>query len=241
MSTHRHIYSDLDTAAEACARFIEGLLEDVLAGQELATLAVSGGSSPKLLFAKLAASGFRWDPVHLFWVDERCVPPDDPASNYKLADDYLIRPAHIPHRQTHRIQGELPPEAAAKAYVQEIQDFFGLEAGELPHFDIVHRGMGPDSHTASLFPGEPLIANRDGITAAVSAPKFSQWRVTLLPGVLLAAKHTVFLVAGADKAEAVRAVFQEEYDPMKYPAQIATHHGRGVTWFLDRAAAALLD
>ena len=127
MSTHRHIYPDLDTAAEACARHTRVLLDDVLAGQELATLAVSGGSSPKLLFAKLAAIPFRWDPVHLFWVDERCVPPHDPASNYKLADDYLIRPARIPHRQTHRIQGELPPDAAAKAYVQEIQDFFGLE------------------------------------------------------------------------------------------------------------------
>jgi 6-phosphogluconolactonase len=111
----------------------------------------------------------------------------------------------------------------------------------MPRFDIVHRGMGSDAHTASLFPGDPLIDNREDIAAAVYSASRMQWRVTLLPGVLLAAKHTVFVVAGADKAEAVRAVFQEEYDPKKYPAQIATRHGRGVTWFLDGAAAALLD
>jgi 6-phosphogluconolactonase len=86
-----------------------------------------------------------------------------------------------------------------------------------------------------------LIDDRDGIAAATYAEKFKQWRVTLLPGALLAAKHTVFLVAGEDKAEAVRAVFREEYDPTKYPAQIASHHGRGVSWFLDEAAARLME
>ena len=111
----------------------------------------------------------------------------------------------------------------------------------MPRFDVVHRGMGPDAHTASLFPGDPLIEDRDSIAAANFAPKFHQWRVTLLPGALLAARHTVFLVAGADKKEAVRAVFHEEYDPMKYPAQIASHHGRGVAWFLDQAAGEPLE
>jgi len=126
-------------------------------------------------------------------------------------------------------------------YTSEIGDFFGLEPGEFPHFDIVHRGMGPDAHTASLFPGDPLIDDRDNIAGCTYVEKFKQWRVTLLSGTLLAAKHTVFLVAGADKKEAVRAVFQEEYDPKKYPAQIGTHHGRGVTWFLDQAAAELVE
>ena len=111
----------------------------------------------------------------------------------------------------------------------------------MPHFDLIHRGMGPDAHTANLFPGDPLIEDRDGIAAAVFVEKFNMWRVSLLPGVLLAAKHTVFLVTGGDKAETVRAVFHEEYDPMKYPAQIASHHGRGVAWFLDEGAASLMD
>jgi len=241
MSVRRHTLPDATSAAEACAHHVIGLLEEVLSGQEFATFAISGGSTPKLLFQRLAASKFRWDHVHLFWVDERCVPPADVASNYKLADDFLIQPAHIPHRQVHRIFGELAPQNAAKRYVDEIREFFGLDEGEMPRFDVIHRGMGPDAHTASLFPGDPLIENREDIAAAVYSDAHKQWRVTLLPGALLAAKHTVFLVAGDDKAEMVRAVFQEEYDPMKYPAQIASHHGRGVTWFLDQPAARMLD
>ncbi len=241
MSVRWYTSPDAAAAAEACAHHVIAVLEEALSGQEFATFAVSGGSTPRLLFEKLARSRFRWDNVHLFWVDERCVPPSDPASNYKLADDYLIRPAHVPQRRVHRIVGEIAPKSAAARYTAEIQEFFGLEEGEFPHFDLVHRGMGPDAHTASLFPGDPMIDDREGIAAAVFAPKYNQWRVTLLPGVLLAAKHTVFLVAGQDKAEAVRAVFKEEYDPKRYPAQIASHHGRGVTWFLDEQAAALMD
>jgi 6-phosphogluconolactonase len=241
MSVRWHKLRDANAAAEAGAHHIVNLLEEVLSGQEFVTLAVSGGTTPKVLFQKLAATRFPWDKVQLFWVDERCVPPTDVASNFKLADDFLIHPAHIPHRNVHRVMGELTPATAAKRYAGEIRDFFGLEEGEMPRFDVVHRGMGPDAHSASLFPGEPLIDDREGIAAAVYVDKFHQWRVTLLPGALLAAKHTVFVVAGDDKAEAVRAVFQEEYDPKKYPAQIASHHGRGVTWFLDEAAARLME
>jgi 6-phosphogluconolactonase len=101
--------------------------------------------------------------------------------------------------------------------------------------------MGPDAHTASLFPGDPLIEDRQGIAAATFAPQFRQWRVTLLPGVLVAARHTVLLVTGEDKQEALRSVIQGEYDPMKYPAQIGTRLGLNVAWFLDQAAAALIE
>jgi 6-phosphogluconolactonase len=240
MSVRWHTYPDPEATAEACAHHIVALLDEAMAGQEFATLAVSGGTTPKLLFQHLAASPIRWDKVHLFFVDERCVPPTDDASNYKLANDHLILRAHISQRHVHRIMGELKPEAAAHRYAEDIKEFFGLEEGEMPHFDVVHRGMGPDAHTASLFPGDPLIDDRENIAGSTYAGKFKQWRVTLLPGALLAAKHTVFLVAGADKQEAVRAVFEEEYDPKKYPAQIASHHGRGVTWFLDTPAAGLL-
>ena len=241
MSAHWQRLRDANAAAEAGARHIIGLLEEVLSGQDSATFAVSGGTTPKVLFQKLAATRFPWDKVHIFWVDERSVPPTDVASNFKLADDFLIQPAHIPHRNVHRVMGELPPEIAAKRYAGEIREFFGLEGSEMPRFDVVHRGMGPDAHSASLFPGEPLIDDREGIAAAVYVEKFHQWRVTLLPGALMAAKHTVFVVAGDDKAEAVRAVFQEEYDPRKYPAQIGPPLGRGVTWFLDEAAARLME
>jgi 6-phosphogluconolactonase len=241
MSMHWYWYPDSRTAAEHSARHILMLLENVLAGQDLASLAISGGSTPKLLFEELVKSRFKWERVHLFWVDERSVPPTDPESNYKLAEDFLIAPARIPKRNVHRIQGEIIPERGAEHYTDEIRRFFRLEEeGEMPHFDIVQQGMGPDAHTASLFPGDPLIEDREGIAAAVVAPKPPPKRVTLLPGVLLAAHHTVFLVCGDDKATAVRAVFQDDYDPKLLPAQVVSHHGRSVTWFLDEAASRLL-
>ena len=241
MSAHWNAYATGEEAAEACSRHILAVLETALSGEGEATLALSGGVTPKRLFACLAKAGFDWSHVHLFWVDERAVPPTDAQSNYRLANENLIIPAHIPHRNVHRIAAELPPDKAAKRYVQEISDFFELKEEELPHFDIMHFGTGPDAHTASLFPGEALIENRDGIAAAVFADKIGQWRITLLPGVLLAARHSVFLASGEDKAEVLRDVFLKPYNPKQFPAQMISHHGRKVTWFLDREAAQFLN
>jgi 6-phosphogluconolactonase len=158
-----------------------------------------------------------------------------------MANEALIGPAHIPARNVHRIHAELRPDEAAARYERDIRQFFGLAVGEEPHFDVIHRGMGPDAHTASLFPGEPLIDDREGLVAAVYSEKMTQWRITLLPRVLLAAKKTVMLVTGADKAQALRDVVHEPYDPKRFPAQITAHHGRSVVWFLDEAAASLMD
>lgn len=241
MSMHWHTYSTPQLAAEACCRRTLSYLEQVLAGQNEATMAISGGSTPKLLFGEMAKSGFAWDRVHFYWVDERLVPPTDPESNYRLAEECFLQPAHVPHRNVHRIHGELRPAAAAKNYVIEVEESCNLAPGELPHFDVVHLGMGADGHTASLFPGEPLILNRDSIAAAVYVEKFAKWRVSLLPGVLLNAKHIVMLVAGDDKAEVLRNVIESKYDPMTYPAQLIAHHGRNVTWFVDAKAAALAN
>jgi 6-phosphogluconolactonase len=241
MSVRRQKYPDAIAAADACADEILNLLEDAVAGQELATIAVSGGTSPKRMFDTMAAAKFNWNRVHFFWVDERVVPPTDPASNYKLTFEHFLQPARIPVRQVHRVWGEMLPASAAQRYEEEIRAFFGLAQGEMPHFDIVHRGVGPDAHTASLFPGDPLIEDHERIVGSTYVEKFRQSRVTLLPGPLRAAKRTVMLVTGNDKKEAVRAVFHEEYNPMKYPAQIATRDGYGVNWFLDEAAAQLLE
>lgn len=241
MSVRWHKYSNPESTAAACAHHMIARLEEALAGQDRATLAISGGATPRLLFQELAVSRFSFDRVHLFWVDERAVPPTDSQSNYKLAEETLIAPARIPHSHVHRIHAELMPDRAAELYAGDIREFFHLEDGELPHFDVVQLGMGPDAHTASLFPGEPLLDDREKIAAAVYVEKFSQWRITLLPGVLLAAWHTVFLVAGEEKAQPVRAVFNEEYDAKKYPAQVVSHHGRRVAWFLDEAAAKLME
>ncbi len=240
MPVHRNQFADAGAAAEACADNILAHLATATAGGGTATLAVSGGSSPAAMFREMAKQPFDWSRVHLFWVDERDVPPTDPQSNYRLAEENFIVPAHFPRRNVHRVQTEFSPAQAAQRYAADIREFFGIDPGDMPHFDVIHRGIGPDAHTASLFPGEPLITDREGIAAAVWVEKMSSWRITLLPAVLLAAHNTVILATGKDKAQAVRNVFEEPYDPKRYPAQLGSHNGRGVTWFMDAGAAALI-
>jgi 6-phosphogluconolactonase len=237
MSVHTIISLDARGSADACAQFLLDLTNAAVAARGRASLAISGGSTPKLMFQTMSRMPFAWDRVHLFFVDERCVPPTDSASNYKLANDNLIAAAKIPDASVHRVLGEIAPAEGALRYAEDIRAFFGLTDGAMPQFDIVHRGMGPDAHTASLFPGDPLIDDRTGITAATFAKKFNQWRVTLLPGVLLAARNTVFLAPGEDKVEALHNVFHQKYDPQKYPSQLG-NEGDSVTWFLDEKAAA---
>jgi 6-phosphogluconolactonase len=224
-------------AATACAAWVLQELRAVLAIQHVARIAVSGGSSPKLMFGTFAKTPFDWSRVHVYWVDERCVPPDDPQSNYKLAKETWLAPSGVPAENIHRIAGELPPAEAAAKYVDEIRKSFGLRENDLPAFDIIHRGMGPDAHTASLFPGEPLIGDRTGTAAAVYVSKVKMNRVTLLPGVLLAAKKTVLLAAGEDKAEPLFQVLRGPEDPFRFPCQIATRGALNALWFIDRAAA----
>jgi 6-phosphogluconolactonase len=240
MTVQSFVYENAQAASEACAQKILELLGRALAVQSRASIAVSGGTTPKLMFADLAKANFDWSNVHLFWVDERMVPPADSQSNYKLAKENLIDPTHIPSGNVHRIRGELSATEAAKLYEEDIRTFFNLSSGAVPHFDIIHRGMGPDAHTASLFPGEPLIDDHRNLVSGVYVEKFHQWRVTLLPAVLEAARHTLMLVAGDDKAEPLQAVLHEPYNPKKYPAQITTYDGEGVVWFLDKAAARLV-
>ncbi len=237
MSVVWHEHDNAEAAAEAAAHFILSRLEDALAGHATAALALSGGSGPRPMLVCLAAAAFQWDRVHFFWVDERCVDATHPNSNFRLAQETLLGPARIAKAQIHRIAGELRPEIAAQRYADEIREFFGLEEDAQPRFDVVHLGLGPDGHTASLFPGEPLLEDRSGIAAAVYVERLNSWRVTLLPGALLAARHTLFLTTGEAKAEAVRAVMGGEYDPSHWPAQLIAHHGRHVVCFLDRAAA----
>ncbi|MEO8025503.1 MAG: 6-phosphogluconolactonase [Bryobacteraceae bacterium] len=231
-----HTYADPKETAAASAKHILGRLEDATAGGRLASLAVSGGSTPKLLFEAFAGTPFDWTRVHLFWVDERGVPPDHEQSNYRLAEQAFLRPASFPTANVHRIQAELQPELAAEQYIADLRGFFGTAVGEVPKFDIIHQGMGPDAHTASLFPGEPLIEDRETLAAALYSQKMSQWRITLAPAVLLAARHTVMLVTGADKVEALRHVLGSDYAPLQYPTQIMREAG-DVVWFMDRASA----
>jgi len=234
-------FPDPLSAAQACGRRATDLLAETLSTKEWATLAISGGSSPRPMFELFAASGFPWKRVHVFWVDERYVSPHDPQSNFRLANETWLAPANVPAENIHRVPTELEPHQAAHEYAESIKALFGVRPGAMPQLDVHHRGMGPDAHTASLFPGEPLIERQKddpaNIAAAVWVEKMHQWRITLLPAVLEAARHSVILATGEDKAQALHAVLSGPYEPMNFPAQIAA---REATWFIDDAAGALL-
>ena len=236
MSVERQRYPTAETAATACAQRILAALAEVLRSGGTPTLALSGGSTPRLLFDSLVAAEFDWSGIHLFQVDERAVPPTDAQSNYRSIAERFILPARFPQKNVHRILAELGPEKAAAMYEAEIRDYFGIKPPELPHFDVVHLGVGEDAHTASLFPGEPLIADRERLVAAVFAEKRRQWRITLLPGPLLASRSVVFLIAGREKAEAVYNVLYGPDDPFRFPAQLVARRGRRIVCYMDDEA-----
>lgn len=229
MNVERIVCADEASAANACGERILDLIEAARNHRGRAAIAISGGSSPKPMFAHMAASGFDWTDVHIFFVDERCVPPTDSASNYKMANEHLLQPAGIPAAQVHRMAGEIDPHEAARRYAAELEAFFHESP---PRLDVIHRGVGPDAHTASLFPGDPLINDRAGVVAATFAAKFNQWRVTLLPAVLLAARQTVVLVPGSDKAQALAGVFGSEHDEARFPSQIGVVEDIPMTWYV---------
>lgn len=237
MSAEQEVYPTPAGAADACAKRIEAILAERLQAAPRASIAVSGGSTPKLLFEALCSAHLDWKRIHWFWVDERAVPPEDENSNYSLANRAILTPAAIPAANIHRIHGEKPPEQAALEYAAEIRGFFQLKPGEMPEFDVIHLGMGDEGHTASLFPGEPLVEDRENLTAVVSTPKPPHVRVTLLPGVILAARHIVILVAGADKCWALKSVFGNLRNPLRWPAQMVVEGARDVRWFVDEKAA----
>ncbi|MES1258304.1 MAG: 6-phosphogluconolactonase [Acidobacteriota bacterium] len=237
MSDELLTFDDAKAAAEACGAAIFELLDAARRERGAARLAVSGGSTPRIMFEWMAQQGFNWRGVDLFWVDERCVPIDDAQSNFRMTRESLLDTIRLEPGQIHRVETEFPPEEAAVRYVADLTRSFGLQNGELPSFDVLQRGMGPDTHTASLFPGEPLIEDHARTAAAVWVEKFQQHRVTLLPGVLESARHTLCLVTGADKAEPLVTVLRGPRDPLHVPSQISSPQ---MSWYLDRRAAAKL-
>lgn len=203
------------------------------------TVALSGGSTPGRLYALLAASPFReqipWESVHIFWGDERCVPPEDPGSNYRLACEALLDHVPLPERNIHRVRGEWEPEVAAQAYTKDLRGFF---QASWPVFNLVLLGMGSDGHTASLFPGSDAL--REGTRPAVGVIANYQdrpaRRVTLTAPAINAAQEVIFLVSGADKAETLQAVLEGPYQPYNLPAQLVQPTQGQLLWLVDNAA-----
>lgn len=208
-------------------------------------LALSGGSTPRPLYELLSSppyiSRIDWSRVHLFWGDERCVPPDHPDSNYRMTREALLDRANIPSQNVHRIRGEAEPHDAAADYERELRVFFGDRDPPERTFDVVLLGMGPDGHTASIFPGTPATTEtrRWAMAVHVERPR-PMWRVTLTTLVLNAAADVTFLVAGADKAARLDEVLHGESDRPVVPAQLVKPTHGALHWMLDDAAGARL-
>ncbi len=209
------------------------------------TVALSGGSTPKRLYSALAAAPYvdevPWARVHLFWGDERHVGPDDAESNYRMVRESLIEKAPIPAENVHRIRAETPDAAeAARAYALDIQGFFGLQPDEWPRFDLVLLGLGPDGHTASLFPGVDALHDTTHIVVAPFVPKFNTDRISLTAPAINAAATVAFLVAGEEKSGVLRDVLEGPRQPDLFPAQIVAPANGDLLWLLDEGAASQL-
>ena len=228
----------------AAARFAE-FCQERLARDSIFTAALSGGSTPKRLYEILGGPEFSgsipWPRVHLFQADERCVPPDHAESNYRMIRETLLDRVRIPQSNVHRVQAELAnPEESAEFYAQELNRMFRPKPGGIPNLDLVFLGMGPDGHTASLFPGSAALAERVKWVSANFVEKLHANRVTLTYPLLNAAREVIFLVAGHEKAETLRQVLEGPHEPERLPSQgIRPADGR-LSWYVDAAAAGRL-
>jgi 6-phosphogluconolactonase len=199
------------------------------------SVALSGGTAPREMYALLAADErVPWEGVHLFWGDERCVPPLHPRSNYAMAWTAFIRHVPIPEANVHRMRGELPAEKGAARYREELEAFFGPG---VPRFDVIHLGLGPDAHTCSLFPFDELLRERTLTVAPALMRELGEPRVTITVPVVNAAGRVEMFVVGAGKAEVVRKVLEGPRDPFRLPAQLVDPADGEYVWIMDEAAA----
>ncbi|HET6179173.1 MAG TPA: 6-phosphogluconolactonase [Candidatus Sulfotelmatobacter sp.] len=205
------------------------------------TIALSGGSTPKSLFNLLATNArttLPWDHMYFFWGDERHVPPTDPESNYRMADEAMLSKIPVAAGNVFRILAENPnADAAAADYEQALRKFFALEVGAAPRFDLILLGMGPDGHTASLFPNSAALQEKSRLVVANWVEKFKTHRLTFTLPVLNAARSVAFLVSGTDKASALKAVLQSDAPGEQYPAKLVQPTNGSLIWMVDRAAA----
>jgi 6-phosphogluconolactonase len=240
-------YPDASSLARAAAEQWVALAQAGIADHGRFSVALSGGSTPRTLYALLATKEFaarvEWSHVHVFWGDERCVPPDHLESNYRMARETLLDHVPVPPSNVHRIPSEQAPERAAAAYERTLRALFVGHAGRyptpLPCFDLVLLGMGDDGHTASLFPGSAALYEQTRWVAANYVDKLGAWRVTLTPIAINAAAHVTFLVSGAGKAERLREVLSGPYQLDVLPAQIIRPTSGGLVWLVDAAAVAI--
>jgi 6-phosphogluconolactonase len=243
------VFSTRAALMEAAAeRFVAAATRGIRASGRFA-VALSGGSTPRELYASLAGEPYRsrvdWPRVEVFWGDERCVPPDHPDSNYRMAWEGLLSRVPIPASGIHRIPAEDDPVRAALEYERTLRGRFATPAGPPVfkpgfRFDLVLLGLGGDGHTASWFPGRAAVSETDRWVVAEETGAEPPWRVTLTPPVINAAREIVFLVSGPEKAEILARILEGPFQPEALPAQTVSPRDGELRWLIDASAAARL-
>lgn len=210
------------------------------------SVALSGGSTPKALYSLLATDpvlkrDLPWEKMHFFWGDERPVPPDHADSNFRMAHEALLSKVPVPAANIHRICGELPPERAAADYERALIECFGLQNGQIPRFGLALLGLGPEGHTASLFPGTRALHEEKRLAVANWIGKFDSERITLTAPVFNHAACVIFLVSGNEKAVALKSVLEGRHEPEQLPAQLIRPGDGELIWVVDAAAASRIE
>lgn len=235
-----HVYREPAALAQALADLFIATGRMATAQRGVFRVALAGGSTPRgayeLLGQESARDELSWSDVLIYFGDERCVPPTDEQSNYRMAQRSFLDAVGIPHANVHRIRGEADPGQAANEYASILR----ADLGNAPQLDLVMLGLGADGHTASLFPGTPPDTDDDALVRAVYAQSQMMWRVTMTPKVINLARTVVFAVEGASKAQILAAVYQGPVDPVKYPAQIVQPASGRLLWYVDELAAGML-
>lgn len=230
--------------SEAAAKLFTARAAEAVSARGRFTAALSGGKTPVAIYTLLAkapyVSQIPWARVHLFWGDERCVPPDHVDSNYRMVREILLDHVPIPPANVHRMPGEMDPVEAAARYEEQLREFFVPHGGGFHVFDLILLGLGEDGHTASLFPGTRALRESARWVLGHYVDAQKGWRITLTPPIINAAHTLVFIVSGAGKAAVLKEILEGPIRPDTLPAQIVRPADGTLLWMLDREAAALL-
>ena len=239
---HLKILANNSSLARYSAERIVRMINTTLEYNETFSIALSGGNTPYRIYQLIGSMFARlvdWERVHIWWGDERCVASNDRQSNYRMANDTLLSKIKIPPENIHRMHGEDEPQVAAQAYEDELKAFFGDDEAL---FDLTLLGLGEDGHTASLFPHTDVLFEKEHwVMAHHVEAKGDLWRITLTAPTILKSSNIMFMVLGAGKADALKAVLDGDYEPETYPAQLIAQAGHEhIVWVVDETAASLL-
>jgi 6-phosphogluconolactonase len=237
-----HAYPSKDKLVTATTEHVVNSIGQAIEERGLCNIALAGGNTPREIYSMMAGSAYRdrvdWNRLHLFWGDERMVPPEHQDSNFRMVQETLLDHVKIPAGNVHRIRGEITPEQAAREYAELLHSHF---KADLPRFDLILLGIGEDGHTASLFPGTDAVEECVKHVTAVFVPRLDTWRVTLTFPVLNAAREILFLAAGRSKADIVQRIISIKQPAKEFPASMVNPENGTLHWMLDSEAMVLIN